>query len=267
MKKFFVIGNPIEHSLSPMLHNYWIKSNNIASVYGKEKLNKNDLKLFISKIRNKEINGANITVPFKNEIINYIDKLSFEAEKTQSVNTIYLDNDKIIGSNTDIAGFELAIKSTSFDIKNKKIFILGAGGVVPSIVFALKKMKVSKIVVCNRTIEKTKKINHLFKEVEIIPWGDVPNFDVIINATSLGLNTDDKIDLNLPSNCKGKLFYDVIYNPKETFFLKEGNRLGGLVENGKMMFIHQAAASFKIWHDIDPIINNEVIGLLDQWKE
>ena len=122
MKKFFVIGNPIEHSLSPLLHNYWIKSNNIDSVYGKEKLNKNDLKLFISKIRNKEINGANITVPFKSEIINHLDKLSFEAEKTQSVNTVFLEDDKIIGANTDIRGFELAIKNTKFDLKKKSIY-------------------------------------------------------------------------------------------------------------------------------------------------
>jgi shikimate dehydrogenase len=264
MKKFFVIGNPIEHSLSPLLHNYWIKSNNIDSVYGKEKLNKNDLKLFISKIRNKEINGANITVPFKSEIINHLDKLSFEAEKTQSVNTVFLEDDKIIGANTDIRGFELAIKNTKFDLKKKKAFIIGAGGVVPSIVLALKNLGVSKIIICNRTIKKAKNLNLLFEELEVVPWGEVPNFDITINATSLGLNKSDKINLKFPTQCGGKLFYDVIYNPKETFFLKEGKKLGAFIENGKMMFIHQAAASFKIWHGIEPIIDSEVIGLLDQ---
>ena len=264
MKKYFVIGNPIEHTLSPILHNFWIKSNKIGSVYGKEKLNKDDLKLFISKIRKKEISGANVTVPFKSEIINHLDKLSFEAEKTQSVNTVYLDEDKIIGSNTDIRGFELAIKNTNFDLKNKKVFIVGAGGVVPSIVLALKKLQVSRIIICNRTIKKAENLNLLFNELEVVPCGEVPSFDIIINATSLGLNKDDKIDLKLPTKCEGKLFYDVIYNPKETLFLKEGKKLGASIENGKMMFIHQAAASFKIWHGIDPLIDGEVIGLLDQ---
>ena len=144
-KKFLVIGNPIEHSLSPKIHNYWIKKNNIDAVYDKQKLSNDNLKNLILKIKNKEINGVNVTVPFKKEVISYLDKLSPEAEGTQSVNTICLDDNKIIGHNTDIAGFELAIKETKYDVVEKKILILGAGGVVPSIIFALNKMKASQL--------------------------------------------------------------------------------------------------------------------------
>ncbi len=128
MKNYLVIGNPIKHSLSPRLHNYWIKKNNIHAVYNMEKVDKDDLKNIISKIKEKKINGVNITVPFKTEIITYLDELTPEAESTQSVNTIYLNNEKVIGHNTDISGFEFAIRDTIFKPSKKKVFILGARG-------------------------------------------------------------------------------------------------------------------------------------------
>ena len=131
MKKFFVIGNPIDHSLSPQLHNYWLKKNQINAVYDKKKLTDEDLKNFFLKIKKNEIGGANVTVPFKQKVISYLDELSVEAEKTQSVNTVYLKNSKIIGHNTDISGFELAIKNAKYNIEKKEILILGAGGVLP----------------------------------------------------------------------------------------------------------------------------------------
>ena len=99
--------------------------------------------------------------------------------------------------------------------------------------------------------------------MKVLKWGEVPNFDMIINATSLGLNNNDKIELDFSKIGGGKLFYDIIYNPKETNFLKEAKNLGNLTENGKKMFIYQAAAAFKIWHGIMPEINNEVMDLID----
>ena len=151
MKKYFVIGNPIDHSLSPRLHNYWIKNNKIDAVYEKKILNDHELKNFVFQVKEKKISGINVTVPFKKKVIPFLDQLSYEAENTQSVNTIYLDDDKIIGHNTDIDGFEFAIKYTKFDLVNKKILILGAGGVVSSIIYALNKIKGSKIIISNRT--------------------------------------------------------------------------------------------------------------------
>ena len=139
MKKYSVIGNPINHSLSPKLHNYWLKQNKIQAKYDKIKLESNEIKKFIENIKNQKIIGCNVTVPFKKVVIEYLDELSFEAKQTQSVNTIVFDNGKLIGHNTDIVGFDRAIRSLDFDMKNKKVFILGAGGVVPSIIFALKK--------------------------------------------------------------------------------------------------------------------------------
>ena len=263
MKKFLVIGNPINHSLSPQLHNYWIKQNNINAVYDRQELNSDDLKDLILKIKNKEISGANVTVPFKKEIISYLDKLSPEAEGTQSVNTISLDDNMITGHNTDISGFELAIKDAKYDVAEKKILILGAGGVVPSIIFALNKMNASKITLCNRTKSKAQNLKNLFKDLNIVEWGQLPNFNMIINATSIGLNNNDLINLDFSKIEKGKFFYDVIYNPRETNFLKIAKKLGNETENGKKMFINQAAAAFKIWHGFQPEIDEKVNNLLD----
>jgi shikimate dehydrogenase len=263
MKNYLVIGNPIEHSLSPKLHNYWIKENNIEAKYEKLKLNENEIKSLILEVREQKLNGVNVTVPFKKKVINYLDDLSLEAEKTQSVNTIYFKNNKVVGHNTDIEGFELAIRNLKFNMMNKKIFILGAGGVVPSIVFALNRMKVSEIIISNRTKTKAEELNNLFKNLKIVNWGDIPEFDVIINATSIGLNKDDNINLNFTKIGKNKLFYDVIYNPRETNFLKVGKKLGNAIENGKLMFIYQAFLAFNLWHNVEPKINNHVIKLLN----
>ena len=111
MKKYFVIGNPIDHSLSPKLHNYWLKENNIDAIYDKKKIDEKDLQNIIMEVKQRKISGINVTVPFKKLVIPYLDKLSQEAEQTQSVNTIILSKDNLVGYNTDIAGFTEAIKN------------------------------------------------------------------------------------------------------------------------------------------------------------
>ena len=218
----------------------------------------------ILEIKKKKINGINVTVPFKKKIIPYLDKLSVDAQATQSVNTVYLENNETIGHNTDIEGFENSIRDVKFDVTNKKILILGAGGVVASIVLALNKMKVFNITLSNRTRNNAENLKSLFKNLQIIDWGDISDFDMIINATSVGLNKNDKLDLDFSKIGKNKFFYDLIYNPKETNFLKIGRKLGNKTENGKMMFIYQASAAFKIWHGINPKINQEIIKFLNK---
>ena len=263
MKKYFVIGNPISHSLSPKLHNYWFKENNIDAIYDKKKIEEKNLQTIISEVKEKKISGINVTVPFKKIIIPFLDELSIEAESTQSVNTIYLRDNKVIGHNTDIFGFETSIKKSKYNLTNKEVLILGAGGVVPSIIFALNKMKISKIKISNRTKDKAENLKTLFKNIEIIEWGEVPNVDMIINATSLGLKKEDKINLDFSLISKNGFFYDVIYNPRETNFLKTGESLGCTTLNGKLMFIYQALSAFNIWHGLEPEIDENVIKLLD----
>ena len=263
MKKYLVIGNPIGHSLSPKLHNHWIKKNNIDAVYDKKQLNENDIEGTIFKVRNGEIDGINVTVPFKKSVIPYLDQLTPLANEAQSVNTIYKEKNKVIGHNTDVGGFELGLKRINYNVKNKKVFILGAGGVVSSIILALKKMGSSKIILSNRTKKKAEDLKKIYSDLEIIDWGQTPDFNVIINATSLGLKNHDEIKLDYTDMGPNKLFYDVIYNPRQTKFLSKAKQFGNQIENGKMMFIYQAHQAFTIWHKIMPEIDDETIKLLD----
>ena len=200
-------------------------------------------------------------MPFKKTVIPYLDELSVEAKRTKSVNTIYLHKEKTVGHNTDIEGFERSINDINFDIKDKRILILGAGGVVPSIIIALKKIGVSSISLSNRTKQKAEELKKIYTNLDIVDWGEHVESDIIINATSLGLNPADRINLEYEKLGTNKLFYDVIYNPRKTNFLSKGEELGNKIANGKIMFIYQAQLAFNIWHNILPKIDKSTLDL------
>ena len=277
MKKYLVIGNPIGHSLSPLIHNHWMKKYHLPdSVYEKKKIEEKDLKNIIKEIRNDEMVGANVTVPFKKLIIPFLDKLDFVAKETQSVNTLFKINNKIVGYNTDSAGFLDSIKEfyprSSDSMKpiplvGKHIFILGAGGVTSSIISALKN-EGANIFLSNRTKAKADELKKLFPEIEVLDWGKRPSFcNIVINTTSAGLAKDEEAKIDFSDYDKdfhkNTLFYDLIYNPKETIFLKKARLRGNKIMNGKMMFLNQAKYAFNIWTNIVPEIDDEVIKLLD----
>ena len=134
---------------------------------------------------------------------------------------------------------------------------------VPSIIIALRRLGAAKITLSNRTKEKAENLKKIYPDLEIINWGEIPDFNMIINATSLGFKNDDEIKLNYSDIGPNKLFYDVIYSPSETNFLIRGKKFGNQIENGKMMFIYQAQLSFEIWHGILPKIDNEIVNLLN----
>ena len=263
MKKYLVIGNPVEHSLSPKLHNYWIKENGLDAIYDKKLLKEKDIEGIIDEVRNESLSGINVTVPFKKSVIPFLNERTPIAKETESVNTIYKKKDQIIGDNTDVSGFQRALQHINYDARGKKIFILGAGGVVSSIVSALKKIGSSEITLSNRTREKAENLKKIYSDLKMVNWGDTISSDIIINATSLGLKEDDEIKLDYSKIGPAKLFYDVIYNPPKTQFLLNAEQLNNSIENGKMMFIYQAQLAFKIWHNITPKIDNTVIKLLD----
>ena len=278
MKKYLVIGNPIEHSLSPLIHNHWMKKYHLAeSVYEKRKVEEKDLKNIIKEIRKDEIVGVNITVPFKKLIIPFLDELDFSAVETQSVNTLFKINSKIIGYNTDRAGFWDTIRKfypSSNDsmmplpLEGKRILILGAGGVTASIICALKDEGANNIILSNRTKEKASELKKLFPELGVLDWGrKPPSCNIVINTTSIGLIKDEEIKIDFSDYDKNFhknfLFYDLIYNPKETNFLKKARLRGNKTINGKMMFLNQAKYAFNIWTNIMPEIDDEIIKLLD----
>jgi len=278
MRKYLVIGNPIGHSLSPLIHNHWMKKYHLVdSVYEKRKVEEKDLKNIIEEIRNDKVIGVNVTVPFKKLIIPFLDKLDFCAEETQSVNTLFKVDNKIIGYNTDKAGFGDTIKKaytqsngleTPLPLKGKRIFILGAGGVTSSIISALKSEGANSIILSNRTKEKANELKKLFPELEVIDWGKKPSTsNIVVNTTSVGLTKDEELKIDFSDYDKNFhknfLFYDLIYNPKETVFLKKARLRGNKTMNGKMMFLNQAKYAFNIWTNIMPEIDNDVIKLLD----
>ena len=276
MKKYLVIGNPIGHSLSPLIHNYWMKKYRLFdSVYEKRKVEEKNLKNIVKEIRDNKIVGVNVTVPFKKLIIPFLDKLDFTAKKTESVNTILKVKNKVIGYNTDQAGFALTMRSLFPNLNDsmmpkalqgKNILALGAGGVTSSIIDALENES-AKIFLSNRTKKKAEELKKKYTQIEILDWGKRPLIcDIIINTTSIGLTKDEKINIDF-SDCNGdknKLFYDLIYNPKETSFLKEAKLRGNRIMNGKMMFLNQAIYAFNLWTNITPKIDDEVIKLLDR---
>ena len=152
-KNFLVIGNPIKHSLSPLLHNYWFHKNKINCEYKKLKTTQSDVKKILTKIRKKEIEGINVTIPFKNSIIRHLDILRGDALKTSSVNTVYLDKKKLVGENTDVYGFSCGvIKKVANRIKTAGI--IGAGGVTSSIILALIQNGIKKIRINLKYLEK-----------------------------------------------------------------------------------------------------------------
>jgi shikimate dehydrogenase len=279
MRKYLVIGNPIEHTLSPAIHNYWMKKYHLVdSVYEKRKVEAKDLRNIIEEIRRDEIVGVNVTVPFKKLIIPFLDELDLAAEETQSVNTLFKIGKKVIGYNTDSAGFcdsigDLYPRSSDstmpLPFEGKYIFILGAGGVTPSIILALKSEGARNIILSNRTKEKANELKKLFPELEVLDWGKRPPIcNIVINTTSVGLNKDEEVKIDFSDYDKNFhkniLFYDLIYNPKETVFLKKARLRGNKTINGKMMFLNQAKYAFNIWTSIVPEIDAEVIKLLDR---
>ena len=267
MKNFLVIGNPIKHSLSPLVHNYWIGKAKKQAQYEKKQIEEKQLLQIIEGIRENKISGVNVTVPFKQKIIPFLDELTEIARSTNSVNILYKKNNKIIGDNTDVFGFKSSLQDQGTKTKMKSALLIGAGGVAPSIIFALKELNFEEIYLSNRTSHKLDTLKNKFGPIlKEVPWEDLErkniSVDLIINATSLGLNDQDQIPFNFEIINKNTIFYDVIYNPEYTNFLKKAKGKGHICINGLMMFLYQAQLSYKIWFGAEPKIDEELINLI-----
>jgi shikimate dehydrogenase len=262
-----VIGKPIKHSLSPLIHNYWINKYQLGLEYKKLEVEKELLPSLIEKIREGKITGLNITLPYKKDIISYIDEVSDSAKDIGAINTVFLRGNKVYGENTDGIGFTRALeKKTKFNFSNKSIYILGAGGAAYGIISELIKKKVKKIYVTNRTKQRTIQLLNFFKtknkeiNLEFVEWEDlVPNSDVdlIINTTSFGMKDNECPKIDIKNVRETLIFVDIIYSPKETELLKLFKKEGFVCMNGLSMLIEQAAVSFELWFNIS--LNNKDI--------
>ena len=269
MKKkiYAIVGSPVSHSLSPILHEYWFSKYNIEASYELLETEESKLDRITNRIRNKELAGVNVTLPYKQKIIPFIDELINDAKSTNSVNTIFLnDSGVLVGENTDVFGLQAAYLKEISQAQNKKALIIGSGGVAPSIILSLQKSKIKDISIINRTHEKSLFLKKKFKYLNVLDWRllktEITKFDVIINATSLGLKGGKDFDFNF-NNFKNDLIYiDTIYNPLQTKtvrFLRE-NKIKTF--NGLDMFIYQGQKSFYLWNKINPEIDEKLINLL-----
>ncbi len=266
-KSFAIIGNPIAHSLSPVLHNYWFNKYEIDAEYSLLNINENDLSAVVEKIRNKEISGLNVTLPFKQKIIPFVDQIINDAKSTNSVNTIFLnDNNVVIGENTDVFGLQAAYLKEITNVGVKKVLVIGAGGVSPSIIFALQKSNIKNISIINRTHEKSIFLKKRFNFLNVLEWKSlkqkIENFDIIINATSLGLKNGKDFDFNFDNVRKDLIYIDTIYNPLNTKTVKFLTKNNVKTFNGLDMFIYQGQKSFYLWNKINPEIDDKLINLL-----
>jgi shikimate dehydrogenase len=240
MKKYAVIGDPIEHSLSPFLHRYIYKKIGIKAEY--QRINVKSLKLEEFVLTNS-LNGFNVTIPHKIHIINYLDEIDETAKILNSVNCIF--NNK--GYNTDWLGLKRALHKNDLILENKDCLILGSGGVSRSIIYALIKENINTISILNRNLTQKEELEIWIHK--LLPKNKPNNKpDVIINCTPVGMwPISDKIPFDLNIFSDDQLIIDTIYNPYETQLIKAAKKSGAKILNGLDMFIFQAIETVNIW--------------------
>ena len=269
-KKYHIIGKPLSHSLSPLLHNYWFKKYKIDAEYTCLEIEENNFINIIDKVKHEEISGINVTLPYKQKIIPFLDKIVNDAKETFSVNTIFLDDNKnVIGENTDVFGLQAGYLKEILNNEgsDKNALVLGAGGVSSSIILALIKSNIKNISLANRTYEKSLFLKKKFPSINILKWEEyinkTKNYDIIINGTSLGLNNEKNFEIFFKDVKENLVYIDTIYNPLQTQMIKHLKSKNIKTYNGLDMLIYQGQKSFYIWHKINPEIDDELINLLE----
>lgn len=268
MAIFGLIGYPLEHSFSPKYMNRLFRKKEMPHYYEAFPLREEDVRVFISYINLFKIKGLNITIPYKSVIIPYLDEVSEDVEIMNACNVIDVKDKRLIGHNTDWYGFSRALEIEKIDVKKKKVLIFGSGGAAKSIFYALSKNDVGSVVFVARrpevVIEIVETIGDRYPvRVKITKWDMKDEFintvkevvedsDIIINTTPLGMyphidNMPPLPDIDL----KGKVFFDVVYNPQITKFLQFAEERGAKIVNGIGMLMYQGSKALSIWLDRD----------------
>ena len=252
VKKFAVIGNPVQHSLSPALHNYVFQSLGMDAEYSIRKVQHTQLSSIIQELKTGKLDGINITIPHKEKIIPLLDNINARANVIGAVNVISRFGKNLTGNNTDWYGFSKALEKNSINVEGREIILLGAGGASKAVIFALKQLGVCKIYLLNRSVEKAEMMSddlvspHPLSMAEDLIYSN----SIIINTSSVGMQTSKSpVDLGLLH--KNQIIIDIIYNPLETPLINFGKKLGAKTMNGLDMFIWQGLASLDLWFGVD----------------
>lgn len=277
IKLLGIFGYPIKHSLSPYMHNAVCHELSLPYFYVPFQVAPEKLGQAVDSIRTLGIQGINITIPHKESVMQYLDKISHEAKLIGAVNTIKNENGKLIGYNTDGRGFVASIKE-DFDVmpKGKSFIILGAGGAARAIAIQLAIEGCSKIIIANRSLSKAKNIAEninanvpscIAEAVELNSSILVSGADMLINTTSIGMKKEDQsiVDPELLSAIP--MVSDIIYNPPDTPLLKEARKRNAQAANGINMLVFQGAIAFEIWTGVTPPIKTMRSALDNELKK
>lgn len=265
--RFQVIGNPIEHSLSPWIHRRFMEIAKINGEYTKNKIEPNELEVKFAQIKEQGIDGFNVTLPHKQAIIPLLDDLDDTAEKMGAVNTVAYKKGKWIGYNTDGIGYlrslERAYPDLFIEKEKKKVLIIGAGGASRAIFYALYNNGFQSIDLANRTVQSAEQIASLQDGIttNILTLHqaeqNVSSYDLIIQTTSVGMVPNEKQSVIEIANIKEfAVVSDIVYQPIETKLLQDAKKAGARIHFGHTMLLFQAQASFEIWTGIKPEIGD-----------
>jgi shikimate dehydrogenase len=257
-KIFAVIGDPIDHSLSPNIHNAAFKEKNLDCTYIAYRIPKGELAAGIEALKKINIFGFNVTIPHKVEIMKYLDKVDEDCSVIGAANTVYNENGVLKGFNTDMNGFLDPIKKRSVAIKDSKVLLLGAGGAARAIIAGFAKEKASSITIANRTKENAVSISEFARKIGLnanaISLDDVGNsasdYKFVVNSTSVGLKNEQS-PISTDSINKDSIVYDIVYLPINTDLIKKSKQNGATIIYGYEMLLGQAARSFEIWHNLE----------------
>ncbi|MCS5527651.1 MAG: shikimate dehydrogenase [Nitrosopumilus sp.] len=260
-KSFAVIGDPIDHSLSPNIHSAAFRELNLDSSYIGYRIPKGELEVGIEGLKKIKINGFNITIPHKIEMMKYLDKTDESCSIIGAVNTVVNNDGVLKGYNTDMDGFLEPLKKRNVSIQNSKVLLMGAGGAARAIVAGIAKEKAKSIDIANRTIENAKNLSEFAQKIElsanarkIEDIDNLENYDIIINATSIGLKNEAS-PISFESIKEKTIVYDIVYAPMNTDFIKKAKEKNAEIIYGYEMLLGQATRAFEIWHEIEAPYN------------
>lgn len=257
-KLYGLIGEKLSHSLSSEIHSLILERLNMQGLYNLFEIKRENLYSALVGLKALDAKGVNVTIPYKIDVMEYMDELSEEAEKIGAVNTISFSNNILTGYNTDYFGFGESLKKADIDVKNKRVVILGTGGASKAVVQYLLDNNSGDIIHVSRNPEKSLKNTNAMKVITYAELKNLKAFDIIINCTPIGMYPKT---YNSPAGKEILAHFssavDLIYNPEETIFIKEAAALGLKTINGLYMLVAQAAAAQEIWHETS--ISKEIV--------
>ncbi|MDR1101453.1 MAG: shikimate dehydrogenase [Clostridiales bacterium] len=260
MDKFYVIGDPIKHSHSPLIHNAILDFLGMGQTYTARQIGQEELACFINEVRGGDVKGFNVTAPHKIAIMQYLDEIGAEVEKIGAVNTVRSIEGRMVGYNTDADGFSQMLKRAGVRVTGAKVKIIGAGGAARGVIYALLRDGAEEITVYNRTQEKAAKLAADFGVDYELPEAFTPECDILINTSSAEMFEGGNNGIDLPEDSGFKPnVTDIIYLPPETRFLKQARERGCQTQNGLNMLIFQAIRAAEIWHGVDLMENEELL--------